>query len=112
MKKINQFINQFFIKFFCQKVGYDEFQNQYFLSKDKKRFIVYNGICEPTKVPAQWHGWLHYTYDKIPIDINRHSWQKIHIPNLTGTKNAFNPKNQPSSKSNHDFVAWNPNQEN
>ncbi len=105
-----QVFQQFLIKLFNQKVGEDEFGNAYFQSKTGKRFIVYKGIAEASKIPAEWHGWMHYTTDTMPlnIDTKKHSWQKIHLPNLTGTKNAYSPKNSQASvkKSYH---SWQPN---
>ncbi len=104
-----QFIEQFKIKFFNIKVGSDEFGNEYYQSKDAtKRFVIYKGIAEPSKVPAKWHGWLHYSTDLVPVQINtkQHAWEKIHIPNLTGTKNAYFPK-APESK-NKAFEEWRP----
>jgi NADH:ubiquinone oxidoreductase subunit len=84
-------INKLSIKFFCNKVGFDEFGNQYFEAKKttnskKRRYIIYNGIAEPSKVPASWHGWIHYTTNDLPGNSYNHLWQKIHLPNLTGTK--------------------------
>ena len=87
-------INKFSIKIFCNQVGSDEFGNQYFEAKKvkdskKRRYVIYNGIAEPSKVPASWHGWLHYTTDDLPDNTHNHLWQKIHLPNLTGTKFAY-----------------------
>ncbi len=89
-----QFLDQLFIKTFSSKVGNDEFGNAYYQNKKGKRFIVYKGIAEPSKIPAEWHGWMHYNTDTPPVNIktNKFSWQKIHLPNLTGTKNAYKPK--------------------
>lgn len=95
------------IKFFYQKVGIDEFGNQYFQDKNSKRFVLYNGIAEASKVPAEWHGWLHYTLQDAPLNINAHrySWQKTHLPNLTGTKNSYSPKKSSAVPT---YEAWNP----
>ena len=60
-------INKIAIKLFQDKVGIDEFGNQYYQSKDKKkRFVVYNGIPEPTKIPSEWRVWIHYKCNKAP----------------------------------------------
>ncbi|MBM3579959.1 MAG: NADH:ubiquinone oxidoreductase subunit NDUFA12 [Alphaproteobacteria bacterium] len=99
--------NKFFIKLFSNKIGEDEFGNEYFLhKKNGKRFVIYNGCTEASKVPMEWHGWLHYTTDIVPLQINTHrfSWQKIHLPNLTGTKNSYSPKNSTSQQ----YQAWKP----
>ena len=105
-------INKFLIKFFCNKVGCDEFGNQYFETKKtknfyKKRYVIYNGIAEPSKVPANWHGWLHYTNKDLPNNINKHLWQKTHLPNLTGTKFAHFPCKK--GKITPNYQPWQPN---
>jgi NADH:ubiquinone oxidoreductase subunit len=107
------FLNKFFIKLFATKIGDDEFGNSYFENKKGKRFVAYNGSAEPSKVPAEWHGWLHYSTNVAPTNINTHkfSWQKIHLPNLTGTKNAYSPKNSSVKKTSAEYEAWNPNKD-
>lgn len=104
------FIDNFFIRFSSQKIGADEFGNEYYQHKNGKRFVVYNGIAEPSKVPAEWHGWLHHTTDVSPMKINtgKFSWQKIHLPNLTGTKNSYSPKNSTVKKTSSEYEAWKP----
>src|SRR5579871_2961595 len=82
-----------------QLVGVDQFGNRYYRTKSKapgmrrgeKRWVIYNGLPEPSKVPPEWHGWLHYTLEKPPTQrkILRYSWMKPPLPNLTGTKNAY-----------------------
>jgi NADH:ubiquinone oxidoreductase subunit len=102
-----RFINDFLIKLAANEIGADEFGNRYFLhKKNNKRFVIYNGVAEPSKVPMDWHAWLHYTTNKIPNESESHkfSWQKIHLPNLTGTKNAHQPKNT----TNQHYQAWKP----
>lgn len=103
-----QFIQQLKIKLFSKKVGDDEFGNSYYQNKSGKRFVVYKGIAEPSKIPAEWHSWIHYSCDIAPVKIktNRFSWQKIHLPNLTGTKNAYFPKKE--NLSSKKYEAWKP----
>lgn len=108
-------INKFLIKFFCQKVGVDQFGNCYYLGKSKnylgnnKRYVLYNGINESSKVPPMWHSWLHYLGNEVPNNevCENHKWQKEHLPNLSGTKNAYDP-----SKSKHIsrevYSSWKP----
>jgi len=109
-----QFISQFIIKFSHRKIGSDEFGNSYFEGRNGKRYIVYKGSAEASKIPAEWHGWIHYTTDIAPININtrKHSWQKIHLPNLTGTKNAYSPqvakKNSSVAKEKKPYQSWHP----
>lgn len=102
-------------------VGEDAFGNRYFTEKRQpkqgrqKRWVIYKGIAEPSKVPAKWFGWLHYTTDKIPAEKNNghYEWEKSHLPNLTGTKNAYAPSGSlrgdgVRDKSTSDYVAWVP----
>ena len=82
-----------------QEVGKDEFGNRYFQEKffvksgRRKRWVLYRGMAEASKVPAQWHRWLHYVADKSPESNRRlYDWEKPHQPNLTGTKAAYVPE--------------------
>lgn len=100
-------------------VGQDAFGNRYFESKRackgerKRRWVIYNGVVEPSKVPAAWHGWLHYTLD-APLGEGKHyGWQKPHLPNLTGTVARHLPAGHPSkgggrAKSSADYQPWKP----
>jgi len=79
-------------------VGQDSYGNRYFEDRKAKpntrarRWVIYRGMAEASKVPAEWHGWLHYSSDIPPsLDAKAHSWQKPHQPNLTGTKDAYKP---------------------
>lgn len=83
-----------------KKVGEDAFGNVYYQARKapstgrRKRWVVYKGMPEASKVPAQWHGWLHYTHDApmSDADAQKYDWQQTHVPNLTGTKYAYLPK--------------------
>lgn len=102
------FINHFFIKINSKKIGIDEFGNQYFEKTNGKRFVIYNGKAEATKIPFEWHGWIHYSTNQAPVKINTNklSWQKIHLPNLTGTKNAYSPKNFNEKQQKSHYESW------
>jgi NADH:ubiquinone oxidoreductase subunit len=118
-KKTKQmsFLTKLKIKLQSVKIGTDEFGNEYFENKkNSKRFVIYKGIAEPSKIPAHWHGWMHYTTNSAPVnvDTHKHAWQKIHLPNLTGTKNAYAPKGHLNhsgkrDKVSSDYQSWNPN---
>jgi len=103
-------LDTIFIKFSSQKIGIDEFGNEYFQNKLGKRFVIYKGIAEPSKIPAEWHGWIHYSSDLAPVKISTHkfSWQKIHLPNLTGTKGAYSPMHSAVKKTSAEYEAWKP----
>lgn len=99
-------------------IGEDQFGNKYYEHKKvnktsgrKKRWVIYKGLPEASKVPAEWHGWLHYTFDTVPK--KRYKWQKQHMPNLTGTELAYRPpghilKGGKRDKAIGDYQAWEP----
>jgi NADH:ubiquinone oxidoreductase subunit len=103
-------------------VGRDPFGNRYYERRGrakpgerKRRWVMYNGIAEPSKVPAQWHGWLHHTLD-APLSepkAKRYKWQKPHLPNLTGTQGRYLPpghlmKGSQRAANEADYEAWKP----
>lgn len=97
-----------------KKAGQDEFGNRYFTSSKGRRWVIYNGIAEASKVPADWHRWLHKTTDIVP-DANAKvkDWQKPHLPNLTGTDGAYVPKGHLNAggkrnKATGDYEPWKP----
>jgi NADH:ubiquinone oxidoreductase subunit len=102
-------------------VGKDEQGNKYYeerkpsLDNRKRRYVIYNGYAEGSRVPPDWHGWMHHTFDKPPTEspLPRKSWEKPHQPNLTGTVNAYRPKGSLAGgadrpKSSGDYEAWKP----
>lgn len=104
-----------------KQIGTDEFGNRYFMEKNeptgrrRKRWVMYKGRAEASKVPAHWHGWLHYTTDEIPDGSasQRYGWQKEHVPNLTGTTAAYMPpghllKGGVRDKTAADYQPWTP----
>ncbi len=96
------------------KVGEDDQGNIFYQSRDgKKRWVIYNGEAEASRVSPDWHGWLHYTWDEPPTEkpIPRKSWEKAHQENLTGTPLAYAPsgsirRERPVERT--DYEAWTP----
>lgn len=83
-----------------QLVGEDQGGNRYYEARGgtgpankPRRWVVYAGQAEPSTVPADWHGWLHYTTDTPPTKetYQPKPWQKPHEPNHTGTPLAYRP---------------------
>lgn len=81
-------------------IGRDEQGNRYYEEKDpsgpdgyKRRWVVYHGIAEASRVPPDWHGWLHQTFAEPPTEapLRRRNWEKDHVPNMTGTPLAYHP---------------------
>ncbi|MES2253158.1 MAG: NADH-ubiquinone oxidoreductase subunit NDUFA12 family protein [Pseudomonadota bacterium] len=100
-------------------IGVDLYGNSYYLEKKKsktkkqRRFVLYKGAEEASKIPALWHSWLHYTTDDIPIENETLlTCETRHLPNLTGTPFANNPKKFHFTRDGHlkkpDYIAWNP----
>ena len=116
-----------FTAFFGKKVGDDEFGNKYYKSSafmgkhigrygKERRWVIFNGRAEASKIPPYWHGWIHYTTDDIPSkkDMKKaYKWQESYEPNLTGTKFAYIPPGDKSArgerdKATGDYEAWKP----
>ena len=81
-----------------------------------RRWVIYRGEPDATLVPANWHGWLHYNMDApIPDDSPLHKpWEKPHLPNVTGTTQAYRPPGHlfaggQRDKATGDYQAWTPN---
>lgn len=97
-----------------QFVGQDDYGNKYYQDKKARRdgkvlrWVIYNGIPEATKVPPEWHGWLHYTTNDIPENTKPYIWQKPHQRNLTGTSFAYKPKRWSQKKDMAGYVPWLP----
>ncbi|MCR8550135.1 NADH:ubiquinone oxidoreductase subunit NDUFA12 [Salipiger sp. P9] len=96
------------------RVGEDEQGNTFYQTKDgKRRWVIYNGEIEASRISPDWHGWLHYTFDEPPTDkpLPHKSWEKPHIENLTGTALAYAPQGsirQIEPKARQDYEAWSP----
>lgn len=102
-------------------VGEDEQGNRFFIETKPsldgrpRRYVVYKGLAEPSKISPDWHGWLHYTFDEPPTvaPLKRKPWEKDHVPNLTGTPGAYRPpgsldRGGRRAKATGDYEAWTP----
>ena len=79
------------------KVGQDRYGNSYYqerrpaVGRRSRRWADYAGIPDASKVPPEWHAWLHHTTDAPLSELSRRPWWKPHLPNLTGTALAYRP---------------------
>ena len=73
--------------------GTDRFGNRYFREKGggHRRWVLYRGEAEASKVPPEWHAWLHHTVDELPTERPAVPWQKEHVQTLTGSPAAYRP---------------------
>jgi NADH:ubiquinone oxidoreductase subunit len=107
-----------------EKVGTDEAGNTYYRTKggakDKalgfeRRWVIYNGVAEPSTIPPGWHGWMHHITDTPPTDeaYTAKPWQQPHRPNMTGTPDAYRPAGSTLASGRRpaatgDYSAWTP----
>ena len=103
-----------------ERVGEDAFGNAYYQEKGgsakrrRRRWVIYRGRPEASKVPADWHAWLHHTVDDPPSgEARAWPWEKPHQPNLTGTPHAYRPSGSllesgQRPQATGDYEAWRP----
>jgi NADH:ubiquinone oxidoreductase subunit len=98
------------------QVGTDAAGNRYFQAKNgKRRWVLYNGSNDASRVPPEWHGWLHGTFDDLPdaaLPAPR-PWQAEPEANLTGTAAAYRPagaleRGGQRAAATGDYEAWQP----
>jgi len=97
-------------------VGTDKYGNRYYQTKDgKRRWVIYAGTVDASRVPSEWHGWLHHTFSEPPTVTppKVKAWEKDHTPNLTGTPGAYRPPGSLArggvrAPATGDYQAWRP----
>lgn len=99
-------------------VGTDPAGNRYYTERGAakgrrtKRWVIFKGDVEASKVPPEWHAWLHYTSDQ-PLAADAAPWRKAHEPNKTGTSEAYLPPGHDlrggrRERAAGDYQAWTP----
>lgn len=112
-----------------EHVGTDRFGNKYYRSRnkrggtptagsytgDERRWVIYEGSNDASRVPAEWHGWLHGAFDGVPESYlpPPKQWEADYSPNATGTANAYLPsgalqRGGKRARAVGDYEAWNP----
>ena len=98
-----------------EPVGNDRFGNRYYRERNgKRRWVLFRGEAEGSKVPPEWHAWLAHTVAEPPPEtLVRQGWEKEHLPNLTGTDLAYRPPGSVSHGGHRpaatgDYEAWQP----
>ena len=97
--------------FFGKFVGEDEFGNRYYKNQKNKRWVIYNGEINASKISSDWFSWIHNISQEVPLNnINKKfSWQKPHMENKTGTKDSFKPKlTKKEDKDFKKYESWKP----
>ena len=114
-----------------EHVGTDAQGNRYYRSKRKiapgqpfagheRRWVIYAGANDASRVPAEWHGWLHGSFagdDKGAVPESflppPRIWEADYTPNATGTDKAYRPQGalERGGRRAHatgDYQAWSP----
>ncbi|MCB2076041.1 MAG: NADH:ubiquinone oxidoreductase subunit NDUFA12 [Novosphingobium sp.] len=105
-----------------EHVGTDAQGNRYYRSKKAKttdgrerRWVIYDGPNDASRVPAEWHGWLHHSYDDVPESHlpPPRIWEADYTPNATGTPLAYRPQGAlerggQRARATGDYEAWSP----
>ncbi|MGI9383674.1 MAG: NADH:ubiquinone oxidoreductase subunit NDUFA12 [Methyloligellaceae bacterium] len=97
-------------------VGEDALGNRYYRErKGSRRWVIYRDLAEASKVPPDWHGWLHHTVDVPPTEepYEARAWQRPHNPNMTGSPKAYRPTGSTLVSGDRppatgDYEAWKP----
>lgn len=105
----------------AEKVGEDELGNAYYRAGElyagqgERRWVIFKGEADGSKVPPAWHAWMCHTTDVPPSQeaYAPREWQKPHRPNMTGTSEAYRPSGSilaqgERPKATGDYQPWRP----
>lgn len=101
------------------RIGEDAEGNVYYEERKartglrRRRWVLYKGGQEASRVPPEWHSWLHYTTPAPLSDSERKPWQAPHQPNLTGTPAGYHPAGSDyaggvRAPASGDYESWSP----
>jgi NADH:ubiquinone oxidoreductase subunit len=108
-------------------VGRDGQGNRYYRAKGggrthkdslrhEQRWVIYDGEVEASRVPPEWHAWLHHTTDTVPPEGGRarRPCQQDPEANQPGTVEASRPPGPPltggkRAPATGDSQPWTPN---
>ncbi|HVJ03945.1 MAG TPA: NADH:ubiquinone oxidoreductase subunit NDUFA12 [Sphingomonas sp.] len=102
------------------QVGEDELGNVYYEGgKDPngrtRRWVIYNGSNDASRIAPEWFSWLHHQIDDVPDRAlpPQRTWEKPWEPNQTGTRLAYRPPGALEAgghriRSTGDYEAWTP----
>jgi NADH:ubiquinone oxidoreductase subunit len=102
-----------------QLVGQDPEGNRYYVERNppktrrEKRWVIFKGEVEASRIPPEWHAWLHYTAQAPLTGAQRQPWQKPHEANKTGSSGAYLPPGHDlmggkRERATGDYQAWTP----
>ena len=80
------------------RIGEDSLGNVYWAGGTDangmtRRWVIYSGQNDASRVPPEWFLWLHHQIDAAPEEClpPPRIWEKPGEPNLTGTQLAYRP---------------------
>ena len=99
-----------------RRVGEDSLGNVYLQTKKgDRRWVMYKGSNDVSRVPPEWHSWIHHQIDGLPDEALPpvRSFQRPATPNLTGTPLAYRPagaleRGGQRQAASGDYQAWTP----
>lgn len=100
-----------------RKVGSDALGNVYYQSrKGDRRWVIYNGPNDASRIPPDWYAWIHHLIEGLPDESlpPAPKFLKPATPNLTGTPTAYRPSGSlerggQRQAASGDYEAWTPN---
>ena len=99
-----------------REVGRDAAGNIYYGSKKgDRRYVIYNGENDASRIPPEWYAWMHKLIDEVPDKAlpPAPKFLKDPTPNLTGTPYAYRPsgalaRGGQRQAASGDYQAWTP----
>ncbi|MBV8687340.1 MAG: NADH:ubiquinone oxidoreductase subunit NDUFA12 [Alphaproteobacteria bacterium] len=99
-----------------RQVGSDDQGNLYFAArKGGRRWVLYNGPNDASRIPPEWYSWLHHQIEGLPDESlpPPPKFLKEAVPNLTGTPQAYRPSGSLErgghrAAASGDYEAWTP----
>ena len=106
------------VRRFGRKVGSDALGNVYYQAKKgNRRFVIYDGPNDASRIPPEWFSWLHHQIDGLPEDSLPPAPKFLREPtgNRTGTADAYRPagalaRGGQRAAASGDYEAWTPDQ--
>ncbi|HEX8526688.1 NADH:ubiquinone oxidoreductase subunit NDUFA12 [Allosphingosinicella sp.] len=98
------------------KAGTDSLGNVYYRSKKgDRRWVIYSGSNDASRIPPEWYSWMHRHIDSVPDEALPPPPQYLKPPtaNLTGTPLAYRPsgaleRGGRRQAASGDYEAWTP----
>jgi NADH:ubiquinone oxidoreductase subunit len=109
---------QLFTRRSGSEVGRDGEGNIYYRAgsgRSERRWVIYNGAPEATRIPPEWFLWMHKTVALPPTEapVAPRVWEQPWVPNATGTAAAYLPAGSLGASGKRaaatgDYRAWTP----